>query len=761
MKNGGGGQGFAHRGIVGVCKRLPSRYCWTKAGMTTFGFMMVLLYGVYVCNALGMLPQRRAFEMVSPSYKAGNAALGPTAVAPDGDSVWFGSLGVFADEPLGGTGGLNPYIARRGANGWTTSPLSPPAALAPRGNIEDVSANMSESLAYLHFGKNLAHSEEATTAALYLRDPEESDTSGAFAQASPLLKTVGGEPLGDLFYIGASSDFSHFLLELANANPETVLLPTDTTDESSTDFYEVARGGNVTPVLRLLGIDNKEEVIDPHCNMQLGSEISAFNAISANSSRVFFTDGTNPNGQLFECGEKGDPTELFVRVNGHETIEISKPSSEACIEVPCPEATTREPAVFQGASEDGSRVFFTATQSLIKGADKDEENDLYMAEIGEQSGKAAVTSLVMVSEGDPGADLHPGEGADVKGVVRISEDGSRVYFVALGVLAGANAEGQSPVEGADNLYVYDAASKETTFISELCSRVNEKSGSASDSHCKGTGPGNNDEKLWKEDIRHAQSVPQNGQFLVFSSSAELTPDDTDTTKDIYRYDAETGQLLRVSIGEEGFDNNGNNNTSGVEVAAPDLTSSTVVDQREMNNRAVSENGATIVFSTVDPLSSKAINGLANVYEWHEGRVSLISSGTASEGDGRPVITPSGNDIFFVTSSKLVPQDTDELADVYDARIEGGFPQQSAVNATCSGDACQGPLSLSPGSLSVGSPTQTGGGNVIVAAAKRASKSKPKKRVTKKRRSRRRSRKAAKGITHIKRDSSSKSTGGRK
>jgi hypothetical protein len=37
------------------------------------------------------------------------------------------------------------------------------------------------------------------------------------------------------------------------------------------------------------------------------------------------------------------------------------------------------------------------------------------------------------------------------------------------------------------------------------------------------------------------------------------------------------------------------------------------------------------------------------------------------------MSASGSDIFFLTTAQLVGQDQDEVADVYDARINGGFP----------------------------------------------------------------------------------------
>jgi hypothetical protein len=63
--------------------------------------------------------------------------------------------------------------------------------------------------------------------------------------------------------------------------------------------------------------------------------------------------------------------------------------------------------------------------------------------------------------------------AGVLGVLGASEDGSVVYFVAEGALTGSeeNAAGQKPVEGADNLYVYQAgAAKPLRFLGRLSSQ---------------------------------------------------------------------------------------------------------------------------------------------------------------------------------------------------------------------------------------------------------------------------------------------------
>jgi hypothetical protein len=131
-----------------------------------------------------------------------------------------------------------------------------------------------------------------------------------------------------------------------------------------------------------------------------------------------------------------------------------------------------------------------------------------------------------------------------------------------------------------------------------------------------------------------------------------------------------------------------------------------------------------VFSSAERLSPSVINGLTNVYEWHEtskdaaGSVSLISGGSGETPAEDPVISPAGNDVFFVTTESLVPQDTDGEADIYDARTDGGFPQAQAPREPCSSDACQGPLSNPTPLLVPGSSSQTPGENLAGPAPSR-------------------------------------------
>ena len=322
-----------------------------------------------------------------------------------------------------------------------------------------------------------------------------------------------------------------------------------------------------------------------------------------------------------------------------------------------------------------------------------------------------VTGLVQVSH------APDGEAGGVVGVVRVAPDGARAYFVATGDLlnSGAQArlvgEGRAvPQGGADNLYVYDTVSGQMSFIGDLCADY-ELSGGVRDNHCqsKGNGKEESDVPLWSGgNTVEAQTAGAEGQFLVFSTYAQLSTGDIDTAKDVYRYDAETGSLERVSLGEEGYSSNGNGSFDATIMVGFDLA--TVQEKYELGSRAVSEDGARIIFKTAQPLSPEAINGLENVYEWHEnsgsseGSVSLLSGGVGEQPVEDAVISPSGQDVFFVTTAGLVPQDTDGLGDIYDARLNGGFGKAPATPEACSSDACQGPLTnpaplLVPGSVS--------------------------------------------------------------
>ena len=51
---------------------------------------------------------------------------------------------------------------------------------------------------------------------------------------------------------------------------------------------------------------------------------------------------------------------------------------------------------------------------------------------------------------------------------------------------------------------------------------------------------------------------------------------------------------------------------------------------------------------------------------------------------------SGENVFIVTEAQLVAQDKDNQMDVYDVRVDGGYPAPDPLPLQCEGDACHNP-----------------------------------------------------------------------
>ncbi len=739
---------------LNVRARIGTLVALTALGVTAFS----------ATSALALNPERH-YELVSPVYKGGfGVKVGASiAVAESGESIAYASGGTFAGAPAASsiTGALD-YLARRGGSGWSTVPLNPPVALGFATSTSDFSPTLESMVLGVVPAPNAENAgQQAKVEDILSHRTGSQDTVAGWNLLGEPLELLSGERAGGgatLGYVGASPDLCHLFFD-----PTGALLPEAPT-EGIGEIYELnlACGGSPAS-LQLLGVNDAGKLINSSCghdevgDFKFATAPNMFHAVSVDGGEVFFTDCFATQYQAQP--EPAYPHQLFVRLSGSRTLEVSKPlaASDSCAEASlCAAAAKRPSADFAGASEDGSKVYFTSKAPLVPG-DTDASTNLFLASIGCPGAKPGcgtaekeVTSLVRVSRAPGGGE------AGVQGVVQVSPDGSRVYFVAHGDLLTAEQrqalEGQGrpvPFAGAENLYVYDATAEggagAVAFVADLCSGPT-LSGAAEDVRCpssleNGTLEARNDTGLWGKGPEgtavEAQTAGTDGRFLVFDAYAQLTGSDTNAGRDVYRYDASTGVLDRVSLGEGGYDANGNGGTSDAQIPLGYRGGETVLEQYQMTGRAVSEDGSRIVFTTSTPLSPEATNGLTDVYEWHEqasgeGSVSLISSGSAEEpvNPYNVVMSPSGNDVFFVTSQGLLPQDTDGLVDLYNARLGAGFPAAGAPVQPCSGDACQGPLT-NPASLLVpGSVSQAPGGNLSPAPVVSSAKAKPKAKAVK-------------------------------
>lgn len=570
------------------------------------------------------LPQCRAYEMVTPPYKEGFAAFPQTY--SDNGALAYSSPGSFSGDELGGL--FNQYVATRSPTGWTTTAYGPPrsefAVLGHRG-AEALSSDLRASVWLARLP-----GQPSNVLDYYLRAPGGAfervgpvDDEASLPPSPPSSVLTGGVPPAE--FVAGSADLSHILFRFTDAAPI---------------LEYVGTGHHELP--EAVSVDNaRHEPPGGTCP----------EGISTDGRVVFFAPS---------CAH------IWARINGTASVDVSASQCTRTSGDPGGACNALAPANFAAAAADGSRVFFTTTQQLVNG-DTDQTNDLYACDI--PPGVPAPVGL-----GNPCTSLSEASGAasgaNVDSVLRVSEDGSRVYFIASGVLAAnLGAKDLPAVVGAHNIYVWqkDAAhpSGQTTFVATLETN----------------------------DIFRAQTTAD-GRYFLFSTATPLVSSgpnaDTDTNTDLYRYDADTGSLLRLSTDTDGT----GGNEPGFE--ATTITADTT-NARPLT--MMSADGETIVFQTAEALSPADQDRITDVYEWHDGQVSQISDSGASSA----WIDASGEDIYFQAGSKVSVGDGDTSVDVYDARIDGGFPVP--VSPSCSGEGCRAGLAVpQPAPAAAGSAT---------------------------------------------------------
>ncbi len=706
------------------------------------------------------LPDNRAYEMVTPAQK--NAAFfGPalgleivSVIAEDGSRAIVPSIGCLQEasscSATRGPSTGDPYEFSRTPEGWVTSSLAPPGGAVAGWRL--VNADAGSALLTIP----TAPSNEDDW---YTRGSE-----GSLADVGPVTPPLLGELGSSETFPLATADLSHVVW---------LGLPVWPFDESQRggigsagSVYEYAGAAHAAPVLvGVTGGAGSTDLISV-CRTSVAPGVPG--SLSTDGRVVFFTAEQCPSGSGANAGVAVPTDEIWARIDESRSVLISGRSAGDCFGV-CLSSPESRPA-FLGASADGSKAFFTSVQQLTNNASQDPQPqdgatpcsgtsgvngcNLYMYDFANPAGR----NLVTMSAGDTS-----GGGPRVQGVAGISADGSHVYFVAQGVLSrAANDRGESAKNGSDNLYVFerDAAHPEgrTTFITTLLQA---------------------DKLEWSES-REANVTPD-GQFLVFTSYRNLTADDTSVSgaSQVFRYDAQSGQLARVSIGDQGFDDNGNRPTNtpcthispycseNVHIAPPRFT---IRAGEARLDPTMSHDGSYVFFTSPVALAPGALDDVQvgrleenpddantpilpqfaqNVYEWHEGRVHLISDGrdVVQHGEESDVqllgSDATGANVFFSTADPLVPGDTDTQLDIYDARIcTAGDPcvrSVAPVDSSCQGDACHAPPGGAPAAPNVASTTFAGPGNLTPpavvthkkAVVKKHGKAKKRKRQKKK------------------------------
>jgi hypothetical protein len=495
---------------------------------------------------------------------------------------------------------------------------------------------------------------------------------------------------------------------------------------------ETLEDGEVKPALKLVNVNSEGELLSA-CGAQLGSETAGGTqqAVSADGSRVFFIapdSGTvekgPPSGPGCWNGGTVNAPQLYARIGGTSTLDVSEP--EPGVSEPGSKEPHERPvlyrAEFMGASEDGRKVFFVTESWLTANHPQVHDLELYECEITEQVVKEKMVprcKLTRISA--PGA---PGitEGGGLFGVQAVASEGTAVYFLAFGALApGASKLKVEKVDSGTpvNLYRYQTETATTpakmTYVATVSTnnRSNQPLCDGSFAPCT--------EENW-------YTTPD-GRYLLFSSEVDLTANahaggscevlGSQGIKGIcgalYRYDAHAAEGHEPSIVCVSCDPGG-----GTPSGNAQFTRSSPRNLASAPVRAMSEDGSYVFFDTPTPLLPGATNGTLDVYEWHDGRISLISSG-AQAGPSyflgySPYVTPGGEtveggNVFIGTHARLVPQDTNKVGNIYDARIcvaeSPCIKPPPGETAQCEGASCQSspvePLDATPTSLSFSGP----------------------------------------------------------
>jgi DNA-binding beta-propeller fold protein YncE len=662
----------------------------------------------FVTNGVGVggvlsLPDGRSWELVSPADAHGARPLpiGAAGVAQSslsGNGMTYVVKSPDELEPRG-SADLSQVLASRTSNGWVSRDI----ALS-----HDVASGLTVGIGfeYRQFSEELdlsvvephgpfspqesdgvsESSPEATERTPYVRHNNKCSVTSAMPGCYKPIVTgapeendvvvgtkFGGNPqitaVGDTSFVDATPNIEHVVLQ-SSVGLTSQSAPTG-------GLYVWSSGSPATERLELVSVlplPNGKAAGHADLGDPGGGQNFARHAISDDGNRIFFA--------ARESAQSNQGLYVHDTVL-HKTIRLDVAEGGSTVSQP--------DALFQTASSDGSKVFFTDQFPLTAGSGSGDlyECDLAIVQVS-GSGKLScgLSDVTPVPKsGEPGA----GESAVVQdGVLGASEDGSYVYFVANGVQAEGAIPGNCGGSGASksetcNLYVRHAGKIRLVAI--------VSGDDASD--WGGTGG---------TLVTMSSRVSPSGEWLAFMSDRSLTGYDNRDVKsgfpdeEVFLYNSVTGRLVCAScnptggrpLGVEYMRINGqlvggsNVMRPGQWVAAnvpgwtPYRLNSALYQSRYLSN------SGRLFFDSSDALVAQDTNSNEDVYEFEPagvggcssgamtfvpgvgGCMGLISSGVDFGESAFLDASGSGGDVFFLTTEKLVTEDVGKALNVYDA-----------------------------------------------------------------------------------------------
>jgi sugar lactone lactonase YvrE len=304
----------------------------------------------------------------------------------------------------------------------------------------------------------------------------------------------------------------------------------------------------------------------------------------------------------------------------------------------------------------------------------------------------------------------------------MTPDGRYVFFSSASRLTEDSPEESNSI---NNLYRYDALSEELIYVDRVEASTGPTVYGFSDDgqtiyYYADDGP----TRIWQAGQTQLVSnenpsregvwyVTKNGRYMGWADVPQVTDTvEQEKLRQAHLYDAETGQTVCVSCP-----------TSGKPAGAVRLMKP-APNLSNRSPRIITEDG-TMFFDTPTRLLAADHNGKDDVYAYQDGRQTLISPGDEDFAAFFVDASADGNDVFFQTNQGLVAQDVDGNADVYDARIGGGFaaqnppPPPGSCQATECAEAGGPPAGGPPTATGASLPDRTGqqAGKVTIKKAK--------------------------------------------
>ncbi len=694
------------------------------------------------------LPDNRHWELVSPPDKHGavlkRLGLGTTQAAASGDAITYLANAPTETDAAGFSEGVQ-VLSRRTPGSWQSKDIATPhevpvgidffsqveyqffsedltsAIVYPFGPFtQETSPQASEQTLYLR--KNFPAGEPSNPCSSSCYRPLVSGCPGGGEPCPSPVEEVANVPEGTKFgkqgggpiFRGASPDASHVVLS-ARAKLTEDAPAEGTPGAGNGSLYEWAGGK-----LALLSVlPSSQPAPAPALGSFGAGERIARHAISANGQRVIFSAGVLD-------AKKEHLTEehhLYLRDVAREvTIALDTPEAACTAKGKCKGISQ---PVFQDASADDSRIFFTDPRPLTQSSGG---SDLYECEI-EEAEEELSCKLSDLSE------TGTSEEAGVLGLMAgASEDGSAIYFTANGKLTTeASARGEEAVAGDCQGNTAISASESITAV-ERCN-LYERSGGQTRLIAVLSGADFPDWSLRETSGLSglADRVSPSGSYLAFSSRRPLSGYDNRDVQsgkpdqEVFLYDSQSNTLVCASCDPSG------GRPHGVQYKQIDLASGfqtwpegtwiaastpgwSAIDTAEgfaLHQSRYLNDAGRLFFNSAEGLVPQDSNKTEDVYQYEPpavgdcsssqstfgaasgGCVALISSGQAKEESAFLDASESGDDAFFLTGQRLLPSgDLDQSLDVYDAHACSSgspcLPEAPTPPPACEGDACQSP-----------------------------------------------------------------------